>query len=147
MAAVVAATALPRPDRRARTGDDRGSGVLSTTFGIAVFLGFLLFSVQLLLNLYATSTVTAITYDAARAAARHGRPPTASEVATAEANARAQLGPAASSARFEWDLSDPEHLALRVTLATPRLLPLGLDRAVGLDVVERSVEVRIEQPQ
>ena len=53
--------------RRAR--GERGAGLLSTVAGVVVFLVFLLFAVQLLFGLYATSTVNAVANDAATRAA------------------------------------------------------------------------------
>ena len=49
--------------------DDRGAGLISTAAGVVVFLVFLLFAVQLLFGLYASSTVTAVANDAAVRAA------------------------------------------------------------------------------
>ena len=55
-----------------------GTGLISTIAGVTVFLAFLLFAVQLLMNLHATSAVTDAAWDGARhvAGARvdHGDP-------------------------------------------------------------------------
>lgn len=41
-------------------------------FGVAIFLGFLLLATQVLVHLYATSTVTAVAFDEARRASTDG---------------------------------------------------------------------------
>jgi Flp pilus assembly protein TadG len=128
------------PDRRSR---DRGAGLLSTSFGILFFLGFLFFAVQLLFNLYATSVVTSATYDAARSVAASGHPATATDAA--EARAREALGSYASRVTFTWDLADPEVVKLRVTAVNPRFLGPAIDSLVGFDVIDRTVVVRVEK--
>jgi hypothetical protein len=116
-----------------------------------VVLVFVLFAVQLLINLYATSVVTSATYDAARQVAVHGsQPPTELELRAAEDHARALLGRYGRSATFEWDFDDPSApnvIKLRVQVANPRLLGPGIDQLVGLDVIDREVVVRVEQLQ
>ena len=67
---------------------DRGAGLLSTVAGVVVFLVFLLFAVQLLFGLYASSTVNAVANDAAARAASADAPP----LDVIEAQARASLG-------------------------------------------------------
>ena len=56
----------------ARLVDERGGGPISIWIGFLVFLVMLLFAVQVLFNLYATSVVTAVAYDAARRVAGGG---------------------------------------------------------------------------
>ena len=129
-----------------RTNRDRGAGLLSTSFGILFFLGFLFFAVQLLFNLYATSVVTSVTYDAARAVATSGHPATQADLDTAEARAKQQLGKYANRVTFQWDTqSNPEVVKLRVIATNPRFLGPAIDTFVGFDVIDRTVEVRVEQ--
>ena len=131
------------PDRTSR---DRGAGLLSTSFGILFFLGFLFFAVQLLFNLYATSVVTSVTYDAARSVATSGHPATQADIDAAEAQARDQLGSYASRVVFRWDItSDPDVVTLEVTATNPRFLGPSIDSLVGFDVIKRTVRVRVEQ--
>jgi Flp pilus assembly protein TadG len=128
--------------------EERGAGLLSTSFGIGVFLVFVLFAVQLLVNLYATSVVTSATYDAARHVATHGsQPPTQAELDDAVQLARDELGRYGRGAVFAWDLSDPAVIALHVHVVNPRLLGPGVDQLVGLDTIDRTVVVRAEQPR
>jgi hypothetical protein len=125
---------------------DRGAGLLSTSFGILFFLGFLFFAVQLLFNLYATSVVTSVTYDAARSVATLGRPATQADMNAAEARAKQQLGSYASHVEFRWDpYTKPDVVKLRVIATNPRFLGAAIDTFVGFDVVDRTVEVRVEQ--
>lgn len=132
-----------RPDGPNR---DRGAGLLGTSFGILAFLGFLFFAVQLLFNLYATSVVTSATYDAARQVATAGHHATQSDLDAAEATARGELGRYAQRVRFTWDVeSDPAVVKLRVVASNPRFLAPGIDSLVGLDEIDRTVEVRVEQ--
>jgi Flp pilus assembly protein TadG len=129
---------MRQAERRHR---ERGAGLISTSFGLIIFIVFLLFAVQLLVNLYATSVVTAITYDTARDVAVLGRPPTQAEQEAAAARARQQLGAYGQSAQFDFDTSDPTVVKLRVRVANPRFI----NQYVGLDVIDRTVVVRVEQ--
>jgi len=129
-----------------RARGDRAAGVLSTSFGILFFLGFLFFAVQLLFNLYATSVVTSATYDAARRVATSpAQPPDQSTLDAAVDHARALLGGYASRVAFTWDLSDPDVVRLHVHAVNPRFLGGPLDHLVGLDTIDRTVDVRVEQ--
>ena len=129
-----------------RTNRDRGAGLLSTSFGILFFLGFLFFAVQLLFNLYATSVVTSVTYDAAREVATAGHPATQADMDAAVTRAKGQLGNYASRVEFQWDVtSDPDVVKLRVIATNPRFLGPAIDTFVGFDVIDRTVEVRVER--
>lgn len=57
---------------RARA-DQAGSSAITSVFGVAIFLGFLLLATQTLVHLYATSVVTSVAFDEARRAS--GFPP------------------------------------------------------------------------
>jgi hypothetical protein len=129
-----------------RTRGDRGAGLLSTSFGILFFVGFLFFAVQLLFNLYATSVVTSVTHDAARSVATSGHPATQADMDNAEARAKEQLGDYAENVRFEWDpYSNPDVVRLRVIAENPRFLGPVIDTFVGFDEIDRTVEVRVER--
>jgi hypothetical protein len=113
--------------------------------GVTVFLVLLLFAVQLVLNLYATSAVTAVAFDAARVVA--GEDGGDAAIDDAEAHARSVL------AHFEddggeltlsWDLSSPDVVRLTVRASRPSLLPRV---PFPFDRVERTVTVRREHLQ
>jgi hypothetical protein len=134
--------------RTERGGRDDGAGVLSSLFGVTVFLSFLLFAVQLLLTLHATSVVTSVVYDAARSVAVRGAESGSDAVrADAAQHARTQLGRYGRDATFQWLDGEPGRVTLHVRVATPRLLGIGLDRLIGIDAVDRTVTVRVEDEQ
>jgi len=107
-------------------------------FGVTVFLVLLFTAVHLLLGLYATSVVTAVTWDAARIAAGSG-----GDTANAEAQARELLGERAARTTFAWDTGG-EAVRLTVTSQNAELLWPGFTRALGVERVERTVTVRRE---
>lgn len=125
---------------------ERGAGLISTAAGVVVFLMFLVFAVQLLYGLYASSTVTAVVHDAAQRAAAPGAPP----VGTIEADARASLGRVGEEASFEWAQEDTDGdgladtVVLRVVADPPRFVPRSLGDGVGLGPIDRTVRVRLE---
>lgn len=124
--------------------------MVGTVGAVAVFLTFVLFAVHVILGLYATSVVSAVSYDAARSVASdrvdHQDPgAVVAARADAEAEARRALGRYADRVEsFDWSGSDPSVVRLRVRASNPRVL-LGLDRAVGLDQVDRRITLRVER--
>ncbi|MGI9032390.1 MAG: hypothetical protein ACR2HY_01630 [Acidimicrobiales bacterium] len=130
------------PRHTAAVGDERGSGPLSAWFGLSVFLVLLLFAVQVLFNLYATSVVTSVSYDAARrVATASGDPGTA---ATAEADARQSLGRYASRVSFQWAI-DADTVVLRVRANNPSILLPAVAGPVAFGDIDRTVRVRVER--
>ena len=129
--------------------DDRGAGLISTVAGVVVFLMFLLFAVQLLFALYASSTVTAVTSDAAHRAASPGAP----DITTIEADARANLGQVGDDAEFIWDAVDTDGdgeadtVELEVVAVPPRFVPPSIGGAVGFGEIRRTARARIEDFQ
>ncbi len=112
-------------------------------FGFSVFLVLLLFATQVTFNLYATSVVTAVSYDAARrvAAGDGGDALTAQ----AEADARQALGRYANRVTFDWSGTTVDEVVLRVEADNPNmLLPVVAGRA-AFDHVDRTVRVRVER--
>jgi hypothetical protein len=130
-----------------RLHGDGGAGLLSTAAGVVVFLVFLLFAVQLLFGLYASSTVTAVANDAATRAASAHAPP----LAVIEAEARDALGEVGERATFTWALDDTDDdgiddtVVLEVVASPPRFIPASVGGSIGLDEVRRVVRVRTEQ--
>jgi hypothetical protein len=122
---------------------ERGSGPISTWIGFVVFLGLLLFAVQSLLNLYATSVVNSVAYDAAREVA--GADGGADVMAQAEARARGLLGRFGQQVSFDWSATNDDDVVLRVRGTVPRVL-LPLQRGpVALGEIDRTVRVRVER--
>ncbi len=110
--------------------------------GFVVFLFLLLFSVQLLFNLYAASVVSAVTYDAATRVAREGGAPPAR--ADAEQAARTLLGGYGEVARFDWSGTDADTVVLRVQVVAPSLVPRALGGVAPFGDLDRTVRVRVE---
>lgn len=128
--------------RRVVAGDERGSGPLSAWFGLVVFLALLFVAVQILFNLYTTSVVTSVSYDAARRVAASQGDPAA--IADAEAHARQALGRYAPQVSFEWS-TDGDVVALRVRAHNPaHVLPVTAGRFAFGDI-DRTVRVRLER--
>ncbi len=132
-----------------RAGDERGAGLVSTFAGVLVFIVFLLFAVQLLFNLYATSAVTAAGLDAARIVAAervYHSDPAGVQAATADAEvkARAVLGRYGNHVSFGWQVGD-EFVRLHLRVTNPRVFFGRLDSAIGFDTVDRTVQVRVEK--
>jgi hypothetical protein len=112
--------------------------------GVLVFLLLLLVAVQVLFNLYATSAVTAATYDGARIAA--GAAAGSDPRGDAEAHVRGVLGAYASHDRLSvrWTPS-ADTVILTVRAENPSFLPEALRAPLGFDVIERTARVRIER--
>jgi hypothetical protein len=107
-----------------------------------VFLALLLVAVQILFNLYATSVVTSISYDAARrVAAVDGGP---GSVGQAEASARRALGRYADRVSFEWSVGD-EAVVLRVRARNPSVLLPSFDSPLAFNRIDRTLRVRVER--
>ena len=128
---------------------ERGAGLFGTIAGVTVFLAFLTIAVQILMNLYSASVVTSAAYDAARQVAAEGeRPPLDADArARAEAHARSLLGGLADDTTFTWIEDDPAVVQLRVVTRSPRFLLPVVDGALGLDEIDRTVTIRLEELQ
>ena len=115
------------------------------------FLFFMLFAVQLLMNLYATSTINAAGLDAARSVAsrnvNHFDPAAIASAQTgAEARFRALLGSAADGAELSWSI-DQQTVRLHVQMRPPTILPTSLGHRVAFSEVSRTYEVQVEELQ
>lgn len=126
-------------NRTSTRSGEAGAGLLGTIVGVTVFLTLLLFAVQLALNLYATSAVTAVAYDAAREVATSGDP------VRAESRARQvldQYEARGGRLTFDWRTGDPDAVVLRVVAERPGLFD---HLRVPFQRVERTVRVRWER--
>jgi len=126
---------------RRQRGDD-GSGLIATTTGVLVFLVLLLLAVQVTYHLYATSVVTAAAFDGARLAAGA----TGVDKEAARDHVVELLG---TYGRDRVETIEVERngdvIALHVVARNPGFLPSTLRRPMGLDRVERTVRVRVEE--
>lgn len=108
-----------------------------------VFLVLLLFAVQTLTNLYTTSVVTAVAFDAARQVAGAGGGP--GSVVSAEDQARRSLGRFSDRVAFDWSATDDDTVVLRVrALNHSTLLPVAAG-PVAFDRIDRTIRVRVER--
>jgi len=136
-----------RLDRR-----DRGTGLFGSSFGLLVFLAFLLLTVHVLANLWAGTVVTTAATQAARVVASQPPPTGRGDLdgaelvrarSQAEADARTLLGRIGNQAEFDWSGSDAAQVVVTVRVPSPSVLPPGL-RHTDVGVVERTAAVRQE---
>jgi hypothetical protein len=122
--------------------NESGSGPISTVFGVAIFLGFLLLATQALVHLYASSTVSSAVFDAARRGAAEG----GGGCTMAVARARTLLGEYGQDPDAQLSC-DPSGESLRLTFRgpTPANLIGGFGQVVGRDGIERTATVRFER--
>lgn len=127
---------------------DRAGGVLSTTFGIGVFLALLAFSSHVLLNLWVISTVDDVAHIAATEVALSGAPDAALEAVEQRAitHARTRLGEWADKVTLDFE-ADPTgtNIVLHVTSRELRLLPAFATADPGPPPLDRRIVVRREQ--
>ena len=128
---------------------DRGAGLIGTIAGVLVFLGFLLFAVQLLVDLYATSAATSAAFDGARLVAGSRTDHTSADSIgrardEAERRMRDELGDFGDQVTFDWTGSDAEVIAVRIEGPAPRFLLPGLGGPLGFDHIDRTARVRVE---
>lgn len=129
--------------------NDRGTGVIGMIGGVTVVLFFLLFAVQLLIGLYANTTVLAIATDAAqRAAGRSAnRSPGALEIY--EQDAEASLGGVDGVVDFG-DSTDTDGdgeldlIVVTVTADAPRFVPSFLGGDLGIERITETVRLDVE---
>ncbi|MEJ5254760.1 MAG: hypothetical protein WHS89_05365 [Acidimicrobiales bacterium] len=136
--------------RRRHQLRDRGAGLIGAMAGITVFLAFLLFAVQLLMNLHTTSMVSSAAYEAARVAAGASVDPTDGASVAAgrqrgEQRARTLLGRYGEQVQFDWSASTADTVVLRVRASSPRFTLGGLPARLGFDDIDRTVRVRMEE--
>ncbi|MFN8050552.1 MAG: hypothetical protein U0Q22_03880 [Acidimicrobiales bacterium] len=131
-----------------RRRPDRGSGALSTTFGMAVFLMSLMFCSHVLLNLWLVSSVDAVAHDAATDVATSGA--TDGELAGVEreasARARSELGAIGDRVGLEFEDGGPDEIVLHVTAPELDLLPPFVAALAGRHGIDRRIVVEREEP-
>ena len=118
---------------------------------MTVFLVLLLFAVHLVLNLYATSLVTAAAFDAARVVAGGDGGPGAEAAAEEHARSLLEGYEGEEALRFSWRYTstDGDDLADVVRLRVVAHHPTRLLPSVGLPFqrLDRTFTVRIERPR
>jgi hypothetical protein len=135
-----ASAGVPSLARRLHRGED-GVGPIATVFGVAIFLGFLMLATQVLVHLYASSTVSAVAFDVARRASADG-----AGCAGAPARAYQLLGTYGDPATVSVTCAeDGEMRSVTITGPTPARMVDAFGAALGTDRIERTASVRIEQ--
>lgn len=126
-----------------RSLSEEGSGLVSTMLGAVTFLAFLALATNVLVGLYATSAVTAISTDAVQNLAASPSPPGPAAFRTAEAYVRARLG-SLKGLELEWITTDDGRLGLHVRAESPALLPVSL-RTASPRSIDRTAWARQER--
>jgi hypothetical protein len=129
----------PAPHRR-----QRGTGLVATTGALVVFCAFLFLAVQVLVGLWARSTVTNVAHDAAARVAGESAPARPAAVAEEEARLRRVLGRFSERVDLTWSRTAND-IVLDVRASGLQFVPRPLRTALGADDVHRQVRVRIER--
>lgn len=127
-------TSVPGP-----TGTDgrpRGAGLFGSALGVVIFLVFLLFAMQLLWGMYATSVITAAAYDAGRTSARTG------DADAGTARFARSIG--SYDATVAIAVGD-ETVVVTVRGDNPALLPDRFARTLPFGTIDRRLEIRRER--
>lgn len=101
------------------------------------FLLFLLFAVQVLWSLYATTVVTSAAYDAGRLAARTG------DAAAGEARFESAIGSYDAAVAITVPAGEGV-VTVVITGENPSMLPDRFARVMPFGVIERTLEIRNE---
>lgn len=125
---------------------ERGSGLLSTSFGVGAFLLLLLFGAHVLLNLWAASSVGQAAHLAAEEVARGSVWNDAAET-RAIGRARDGLGTYGNRLSFQVGGRGTDEVVVEVEGPGISLLPDALAGTVGLDRIHRRVVMRREEPR
>jgi hypothetical protein len=124
--------------------------MVSSLAGLLVFLLFLLVATQVLVGLYATSTVRATLYDAASRAADGGAAGPESLARLAD-EAEGSLGEMGERTEVTLELRDEDGdgaadvVVGDAVSAPPRFVPSWFGGMVGFEQVTASVRVRVER--
>jgi hypothetical protein len=129
------------PTRPGSWGDEDGSSAITSVFGVLIFLGFLMLATQVLVHLYATSTVSAIAFDTARRAAAEGADCDSIDAAS---YVRQALGDYGQRIDDPLCTTDGDQTVVTVTGPTPARLADAFGGGLGLDRIERTARVRTE---
>ncbi len=106
-----------------RKRPDLGTSVVGTLIGFVILMTLLLFCAQVLVRLYASSTLTSVAARAAEEVAESPDPLTEMPLAVSEA--QQQLGTfGATRTRFQWLEVDAQRVVLEVRGDSPSLLPM-----------------------
>lgn len=127
-----------------RLSAEHGSSAITSVFGVLIFLALLMLATQVLVHLYATSTVSAVAFDTARRAAAEG-----ASCASIDAATRARQALGGYGQRVDEPVCTTEGGATVVTISgpTPARMVDAFGGGLGLDRIERTARVRTEEFQ
>ena len=126
--------------------DERGSGLVGTFLGSVALLAFLALGAHTLISLYATSVVTAVGWDGARAIAMQSEGEGSSADAAAIDEVRRRLHGLRDVEAFASSDADGS-VRLTIEADRPVLVPAALLRRSSLLRIKRTVVVRREELQ
>lgn len=133
-------------DRRcpptSRLAGEDGSSAITSVFGVLIFLAFLMLATQVLVHLYATTTVSAVAFDTARRASAHGASCASIDAA---ASVRRALGEYGQRIDDPVCITSGRQTVVTVSGPTPARLVDAFGDGLGLDRIERTARVRTEQ--
>lgn len=122
--------------------DERGTGVVGTAFGAAVFLAFLLLATHTLLSLYASTVVSSTAWTTAR---RVADTDDAAVIAQARTDAQSRLH---GLKNVTVDVNKtPTDVTVHIQADRPMFLPAALARKSGLGRLGKTVHARTEDWQ
>jgi hypothetical protein len=142
-----------KAERNGRSaGADAGTGLVGSVAGLLVVVLFLMLAAQVMLGMYATSTLRATVHDAAsRAASQPAAGP--GELARLSHEAEASLGRMGDRTTITLDLVDTDgDGAADVVVGDgvavpPRVVPRSVGGMIGFEEVRAGVQVRLERPR
>ena len=127
---------------------ERGTGALSSVFGVGVFLVLLMFCSHVLLNLWLTTSIDAVAHDAATDVATSGA--TDDQLGTVEreavTRAREALGAYGNRVAMTFEPGGPDRVVLHVSAPEITLLPQAVADLAGLSGLDRRIVVGREAP-
>ncbi len=133
--------------RRCSRRDERGSGLLSTVFGVAAVAASVGLASNICIGLWARSTVDAVAYDAARdiatAPVGYDRATVAAQVLD---DARDALGEHGGDVQLDIESLDDDRVVLRLRSRGVSLLPAMIDGGPVVGALDRTISVRVERP-
>ncbi|HTO00553.1 MAG TPA: hypothetical protein VL068_07745 [Microthrixaceae bacterium] len=125
---------------------ERGTGLLGTTFGLAIMIALLGFAVNVTLGLWTRSTVDSVAYDAARRVATSASGDgTGISEQNAIADAKVLLGEFGAKVRMNFvTVDDPDLVVLRVQAPGVSLLPKVIGGGPIIAGIDRQIVIRRE---
>jgi hypothetical protein len=125
--------------------------MVSSLAGLTVFLLYMLLAVQVLVGLYATSTIRATLHDAASRASAGGTGTGPADLARLSDQAEASLGAMGDRTDIVLRLVDDDGdgtgdvVVGEAVSVPPRFVPRSVGGMVGFEEIRASVRVRVER--